>query len=388
MHHGRSVSSSVKPTRSARCQHFVSIGRAAAGCALLLGFSPRWSQTVAQMPAPAVSSADPIHVGGFGSVVVNSPSGVPLDKLSIDQAAVAALISGSFTPRFAYFAEIDAYSRSRENFAQREVEQRVTPDRLYGEFTASDKLRVRVGQFLTPIGEWNELHVEPLTWTSVRPLTTFRSFPQSIGGALVGGDQPLGGHDFGYALYGGSSLGHQDHDDVRVAGMVGARAAIEVRPQWWIGASVAALRERRPDLGDTDLVADRQPGSLDPIDGDTDIVDSSTRALAGVDARLLIRGAELTGEVVALSALSQERPELGGFVQAAVPVTLGAQLPLFAVARLERYRSRTGESATLGVFGAAYRPSAWLTLKAERQLGPTGSRLAAPGWYASAAVLF
>lgn len=38
---------------------------------------------------------------------------------------------------------------------------------------------------LSPVGEWNTIHAAPLIWTTTRPMTTYRSFPEYTSGLAL-----------------------------------------------------------------------------------------------------------------------------------------------------------------------------------------------------------
>jgi hypothetical protein len=73
-------------------------------------------------------------------------------------------------------------------------------ERLYLDHMYRESLHIRVGKFLTPIGSWNELHADPLTWTVSRPLVTTAAFPEFITGLQFFGDLTKGDEDFNYSL--------------------------------------------------------------------------------------------------------------------------------------------------------------------------------------------
>jgi len=73
-------------------------------------------------------------------------------------------------------------------------------ERLYIDHLYKEKLNIRVGKFLTPIGSWNELHADPLTWTVSRPLVTYAAFPEFITGIQLFGDLTRGEQDLTYSL--------------------------------------------------------------------------------------------------------------------------------------------------------------------------------------------
>lgn len=368
----------------------------------------------AQLPAPAVSSPEPIHVGGYAGVVVSTPEDPALQRVGVTEGNAALLASGTLFTRFGWFAELDAVRSSRQNFAGRQDERRLDAARVYAEYTLSDALRLRVGRFLTPIGVWNESPAEPLTWTPVRPLTTYRSFAKSATGALVAGDGAVAGHDVGYALYavGGNWL--RDQAEVRFTQAAGARATIELLHGVWLGASGAVLRQVRPrvadDAGEYGIGAGSSSDSTGVVDnsrassnviplprretvnetevefeaGDDQLRDRATRGLAGVDLRVRVRGAELLAEGTQLTKLAGERVERGAFVQGVVPV-LG---PLFVVGRVERFEPRTGAPSTTTAAGAVVRPVERVALKMERQWSTVPSARTGQGWYASLSLLF
>lgn len=368
----------------------------------------------AQLPAPAVSSPEAIHVGGYAGVVVATPENPALERVGVSEGNAGILASGTLFTRIGWFTELDAVRSSRQNFAGRQDERRLDAARLYGEYTVSDALRLRVGRFLTPIGVWNESPAEPLTWTPVRPLTTYRSFAKSATGALVAGDGAVAGHDVGYALYavGGNWL--RDRAEVRFTQAAGARATIELAHGVWLGASGAVLRQVRPrvadDAGEYGIGGDSTTDSSGVVDadrasanripaprratesetevefepGDDQFRDRATRRLAGVDLRVRTHGAELLAEGTQLSSLAGERVERGAFVQGVVPV-LG---PLFAVGRVERFEPRTGAASTTTAAGAVVRPVQRVALKVERQWSTVPSTRTGQGWYASLSLLF
>ena len=75
-------------------------------------------------------------------------------------------------------------------------------ERMYADFFASDALVLRVGKFLTPVGRWNEIHADPLVWTTSRPTITFRPFSEDTTGLMLHGTLTPFGHDLAYMVYG------------------------------------------------------------------------------------------------------------------------------------------------------------------------------------------
>jgi hypothetical protein len=79
---------------------------------------------------------------------------------------------------------------------------KLSVDRLYLDFGASDALNVRFGKFLTPVGRWNMTRIEPLLWTTSEPLIVEQVFDKTATGAMVLGSVFPRGGALSYSLYG------------------------------------------------------------------------------------------------------------------------------------------------------------------------------------------
>gem|GEM_PF-264367 len=55
-------------------------------------------------------------------------------------------------------------------------------ERLYNDALMTDEFTLRIGKMLSPVGEWNQIHANPLVATETRPLTTFLNFSEFISG--------------------------------------------------------------------------------------------------------------------------------------------------------------------------------------------------------------
>ena len=115
---------------------------------------------------------------------------------------LSLFVYGNITDKWRFFSEwedthffqIDTEGRSRTSH-HGELE------RLYSEYEASDIFKLKLGKFLTPVGTWNEIHADPLTWTVSRPLVTFATFPEYISGIGLSGEVLISDEEFGYALF-------------------------------------------------------------------------------------------------------------------------------------------------------------------------------------------
>ncbi len=361
--------------------------------ALALAAALLAAPVAAQLPAPPASAPGPVSAGGYAAVTLRVSPGDSADSdPELNEAAVALLLSGTPWRRLSYFAEIEAASVSRETFTGREDERWLEVERAYLELAASDALRLRVGRFLTPVGQWNELHAAPLTWTAGRPLTTYRAFAKSTTGAMVAGQFALGPRDAGYAVWVAPGIGLEgEGEESTFLRAAGTRAVFELVPGLHVGFSSAGIRASRraggpePDEDDESPDATRLPAdrARDPEDDDR-LEDRETRALMGADLSWTIGGFHLLSEATWLSASGDAPAERGGYVQAAVPLARGLHL----VGRAEAYDPVVSGPLRIYTAGLNWRPTSRLALKVERQATSRPSRRVADGWLVSLSGLF
>ncbi|HEX6558770.1 MAG TPA: hypothetical protein VF021_04890 [Longimicrobiales bacterium] len=337
----------------------------------------------AQMPAPPVSSEKLLHVGGYAGVVMGAAPATATQNIEVSQSVVAALLSGTLIPRLTYFAELEAASRSRENWTGDSEHDAFDVERLYAEVTVADALRIRAGRFLTPVGQWNEDHADPLTWTPQRPLTTYRPFAKSTTGLLIAGQFSIAGRDAGYALYGTPRRIESEREEAVFSHALGGRLAMEVVPGMTIGASFTEFRASRPVVTDDDQEHETEVEDGDTIPEEPEVEDrvedTATRRLFGADLRLEARWLSIHAEATTLSATADRPRERGAFVQTAIPLFLG----ISAVGRVEYYDPVVSSTLRVGTAGLTYRPVPRVAIKVAHQWTSRVSRRAPAGWFVS-----
>lgn len=233
-------------------------------------------------------------------------------------------------------------------------------ERLYGEYAFNDALGFRLGKFLTPIGYWNQIHADPLVWTTSRPLESVALFPDHTSGAMVFGGTDVLGKRLDYRAY--TSIGtdvRKDPAEKPFNEAFGVQVTLEDVSHWRIGLSAA---------------------SFDEI---TNTEEHET--LIGADFLWHSGGFEVSGEgVYRHSSLGSMRDGNGAFVQGVMPIAG----KLYAVARLEHLRDPDlQQPVRLSVFGLNYRLDRAVSFKLETIRGVNQS-ISAPGWLASASMLF
>lgn len=125
------------------------------------------------------------NIAGYATIEAQSTKGAP-DGLLIDDLSL--FIKGSINKAInpfleAELAEADLWSEGKAPLKR--VGGRVDIERLYNDFIVDDHLTFRVGKMLSPVGDWNSIHAGPLVWTTTRPLTTYRNFPEFASGVSV-----------------------------------------------------------------------------------------------------------------------------------------------------------------------------------------------------------
>lgn len=336
----------------------------------------------AQLPAPPVEGTSALQIGGWAALTVTRPEHPEgEERLRVGEYAAALLAWGRLSTRATYFVELVGATQTTETWTGRERDERITPVRLYAEYTFDDAVRLRLGRFLTPVGPWNENHADPLTWTPTRPLVSYRPFAKSLSGLLLAGQGTLGGRDAGYAVFWApptdvDDLLSDDEEETVFDHAVGARIAGDVHAGLTLGMSLARVRRVRADLAaEDDAGPARPPGR----EGEREV-----RTLVGGDLRWVTARTELMAEAALLPATGAAAREGGVSVQGAV--RLGGSL--WGVARAERYTPLDGASTALGYLGLTWRGPGRTVIKVGRQLIERASPRIPDGWFVSFSSLF
>jgi len=251
-------------------------------------------------------------------------------------------------------------------------------ERLYADYLASTAATFRIGKFLTPVGQWNLVHADPLVWTISRPLSTTAAFSRSATGAMMYGTRTVAHDDLDYTLY---------VDDTQAIGFA--------NDVGFAYGSFGAAGKTNPLKNEFEHAAGGQV--LYHIHGDQLSIGASFVSyelkeprqkyrLAGLNFDWMGPHVELSSEAVYRTA---ERPQIsseyGGFLQAVVP------LPnkLFLVGRFEHYRNAMpNETDNIRTIAINYRPVPGIVVKMEHDDGTHKFSVTPSGWFASFAVLF
>ncbi len=307
----------------------------------------------AAQPAEAQSSAPPpdsytlgsglplgssgIRLGGYITADFENPSD-QLATLTFDDASL--FVFGDLGSRVRFFMEAEA-----TQFWQVDSTGRVNAknngdlERLYFDYLHADAFKVRAGKFLTPVGTWNEIHPDPLTWTVSRPVATLATFPTFTTGVQAFGTWAGASRDVDYNVF----VQHNPSLD-RSTGerhteqMVGGRIRLR-QGAWEVGVPVVRYVEYTT----------------------ADVVKFSGVDLVARSGRLEVRGEATTGRV--RSTGGDTRTEFAEYLQGLVALTDR----LFLVGRQERAHSRDDLTYTAASAGVLFRPLPAMSIKLELQ---------------------
>ena len=243
-------------------------------------------------------------------------------------------------------------------------------ERLYVDYLATDSLSVRIGKILTPVGQWNLIHVDPLVWTTTRPVATTNLFSDYATGVMLQGTVLVGERFLDYSVYSdySSTLDPTvDSQGLAFDNAQGMRLRYHVNDNLQLGLSYA----------------------------DFALIDSSNTRnhLTGFDLAWSYQRYLVNSEIVYRNnATGVNQNAWQGYVQGVVPLTSS----LYAVGRYEffdwasdwNYRVVNRGMGQAEIVGIAYRPLQPLVFKLEYRTGNNNRELAPGGMFASCSVLF
>lgn len=313
-----------------------------------------------------------LRIGGYANLQYYDVAGLPATLRFRDTSLFVTKDIGS---RWQLFAEVDAGdSLSLAGHSSGE-DSELDIERLYLDYHAGQAITFRFGKFLTPEGQWNLIHADPLTWTVSRPLSTSAAFARHASGVMAFGTVPLHGRDLDYWVFA---------DDSRHLGI----GADQDKAYSSFGADGSLHNNFRQAVGGQllyHMLDDRFSLGVSYLDYTLQSPHQRFR-LFGADFSWTARYVNFTAEAVRRTSPDAGAPtQQGGFLQAALPLWR----KLYVVGRYERYQtSVSARVTTLRTFGLNYRPVQGIVLKIEHSEGSRDAEPQPAGWFASAAVLF
>jgi hypothetical protein len=143
-----------------------------------------------------------LTVGGFSTLLGEAKESGGRTRFTLDDLNLFLLFDP--TPYFHIFSELGLENLVELGDSDIHPEPRdgLAVERLYADLNLGDRLNVRFGKFLTPVGRWNEIPAEPLLWTNSRPLVTEGPFDEQVTGAMLWGSFFPADASVTYKVYG------------------------------------------------------------------------------------------------------------------------------------------------------------------------------------------
>ncbi len=207
--------------------------------------------------------------------------------------------------------------------------------RLFGDFAYNDRLHLRAGTFLTPIGYWNLILAPPLTSTVEVPLIVKETFfEETTTGLMLHGSIGAGDGRFGYSLFSQFLEPLESDPDLNPPdGTIGFRWTYDRGPGWSVGASYQS--------------AD---------------VDGQWSHLGGIHTLVQLNRVEVLSEAYYQDGDGRNSEQWGAFLQGTLEVTHTT----FLVGRYEHFEAPKSDPAVDALtIGGVWRPFPFLALKLE-----------------------
>lgn len=293
-------------------------------------------------------------IGGYGSIDLVRDEGAPA-RLTLEDLSFFVMVHAF--ERFSFFSELefeDLFTVDTDGNAG-SPDDRFEIERLYGDFAINDRLNLRAGKFLTPVGRWNVIHAQPLVWTTSRPLLTDVPFDENTTGLMLSGSLADGWLD--YDLFGQFTNQLEPTPQVMQADRSGgARLTLEPIPGLSLGGTYLASRS-----------------------------EGEWFHLIGLDALWRTGPFEWMSEATFDEGAGSSGSQWGIYSQVAAELIS----KVYAVGRYEHFAPRGGyRHLNQVVIGAAYRPRPYAIFKIEYQILDHTSDLTEAGFRSSFALLF
>ena len=300
-----------------------------------------------------------LRIGGYANTELNVPRSAPWNFALSDLSLFLTWDNGS---RLHFFSELEAGDTlsAGNNQALGIRNAQFEFERFYLDGLVNNNLTVRLGKFLTPIGEWNLIHAAPLVWTTSRPVATENLFSPHASGLMLHGSIPVVGRQLEYSVYGDMTKSIDPYRSINpFDNALGSHLRYFFSDTLQVGASFASF-----------VLHDLQP---------------TRYYLTGLDATWSYKKFELGSEIVYRTSDHANIAGLGqGFVQGVIPLSQH----WYTIGRYEYFEQPQDKAGQIGLLGLAYRPIPPIVWKLEYREGVHNELLAPDGPSASFAILF
>ena len=301
-----------------------------------------------------------VHLGGYAGAEIEGLGSTPW-SFNINDLSLFVTWDNGSRLRFFSETEVEDLLSAGEHQSLDGRKARFRLERLYLDFLVNDNLAVWLGKILTPVGQWNVIHADPLVWTATRPVATDNLFAEHATGLMLHGNVPIGEHSLEYSVYGDYSS---------------ALEPSRTEPPFFDNALGTHLRYTIDD--------DLKIG-FSYVDFALQSSASIRNHLAGFDFAWIHQRYAINSEIVYRNNDAKTNNNAWqGYLQGVSPIVGN----FYAVGRYEFFDQPSKQFGQLGVLGIAYRPIPPLVWKIEYRIGEHNRDLAPDGLFSSLSVLF
>lgn len=304
-----------------------------------------------------------LTIGGFTTIEIDDEEH---GNATVELDSVNFLILYEPIAPLRFFAEIEVgglavWEPERDDF---DSDADFVVERLYGDWSHSDALNLRIGKFQTPVGRWNLVPAEPFVWTAVEPVQLDLGFDEHQTGVAAFGTFYPGDNPLRYWIYGqvvdAFDVDSEDEPADRSGG--GRLEYGSALGDWSVGGSLLAF-ERKGEW----------------------------QYLAGLDAQLELGPLLLQSEAIFSEGGIPDRDLWSVYVQGVYDLGVHHRLlhRLHVVVRFEHFDpDGRPEDANVWDVGLYWMPRPWLNFKAGYRFSDRVTDDVIEGVTASISVLF
>ncbi|MDI1230322.1 MAG: hypothetical protein PSU93_04120 [Methylobacter sp.] len=300
-----------------------------------------------------------LRIGGYATTKIGMPRA---DPWYFDVSDLSLFLTWDNGSRLRFFSELEVGDvlSAGEHQSLGTQKAHFEFERFYIDGLVNNNLTIRLGKFLTPVGQWNLIHAAPLVWTSSRPVATENLFSTHASGLMLHGSVSVANRQLEYSVYGDISESIDPYRSKKpFENALGAHLRYSLTDTVQIGASFANF-----------VLNDLPPTRYN---------------LAGLEVAWSYQKYELSSEIVyRTSDHTNIKSTWQSFAQSVIPLSQY----WFVVGRYEFFEQPQDKPGQVGLLGLAYRPLPPIIWKLEYRLGTNNETLAADGLAASFAMLF
>ncbi len=153
---------------------------------LIIGFGS--ASEVTYKFGRGLSVDNKFYLGGYGSVQYEYREN-NYYEYKVDDIAILGFYRYG---KFKIFGELEAKNwYIKQKGKEGEFNLKLHTERFYLQYAFNEYLKVRIGRFITPLGFWNQIHINALKWTTSDPVTAEWFYPRFSTGLDIFGFLPI-----------------------------------------------------------------------------------------------------------------------------------------------------------------------------------------------------